>query len=91
MRPFRGPTLMTIVCVALTSPAVAGATEIAIEAKFDRNPSNFDIPKDTKIRIDGAHTFVNGVILGTPLNRLSKWAVEKSLMTSKQRSATNGS
>ena len=56
---------MMIVCVALTSPAVAGATEIPIEAKSDRNPSNFDIPKDTKIKIDGAHTFVNGVILGS--------------------------
>ena len=67
MRPFRGPTLMMMVCVALTSQAVADATEIAIEAKFDRNPNNFDIPKDTKIKIDGAHTFVNGVILGGSL------------------------
>ena len=67
MRPFRGPILMMIVCVALTSPAVAGATEIAIEAKSDRNPSNFDIPKDTKIKIDGAHTFVNGAIPGGSL------------------------
>jgi hypothetical protein len=47
---------MMMVCVALTSQAVAGATEIAIEAKFDRNPINFDMPKDTKIKIDGAHT-----------------------------------
>ena len=67
MRPFRGPTLMMMVCVALTSQAVADATEIAIEAKFDRNPSNFDIPKDTKIKIDGAHTFANGAILGGSL------------------------
>ena len=63
MRPFRGPTLMMMVCVALTSQAVADATEIAIEAKFDRNPSNFDIPKDTKIKIDGAHTFANGEVV----------------------------
>ena len=67
MRPFRGPTLMMMVCVALTSQAVADATEIAIEAKFDRNPNNFDIPKDTKIKIDGAHTFANGAILGGSL------------------------
>ena len=67
MRPFRGPSLMMVVCLALTSQAVAGATEIAIEAKFDRNPSNFDIPKDTKIKIDGAHAFVNGAILGGSL------------------------
>ena len=67
MRLFRSPILMMMVCVALTSQAVAGATEIAIEGKFDRIPDNFDIPKDTKIKIDGAHTFVNGFILGSSL------------------------
>ena len=72
MRPFRGSALITMVCVALTSQALADATEIAIEAKFDRNPSDFDIPKDTKIRIDGAHTFVNGVILGSSLESTIK-------------------
>jgi hypothetical protein len=38
MRLFRSPILMMMVCVALTSQAVADATEIAIEAKFDRSP-----------------------------------------------------
>jgi hypothetical protein len=57
-----------VVCVALTSHTVAAhATEIAIEAKLDRNPGNFDTPKDTKIRIDAAHTFANGAILGGSL------------------------
>lgn len=67
MRPFRGPTLIMMVCVALTSQAVADATEVAIEAKFNRDPSNFDIPKSSKIRFDAAHTFTNGVILGGSL------------------------
>ena len=67
MPPFRSSTLMTAVCAALTSQAAADATEIAIEAKLDRNPSNFDIPKDTKINIDAAHGFANGVILGGSL------------------------
>jgi hypothetical protein len=66
--PFRGSKLLLMMaCAALTSQAVADATEIAIEAKLDRNPSNFDIPKDTKIRVDGTHTFANGAILGGSL------------------------
>ena len=67
MPPFRSSMLMMAVCAALTSQAAADATEIAIEAKLDRNPSNFDIPKDTKIKIDAAHAFANGVILGGSL------------------------
>ena len=55
---------MMMVYVGLTSQAVASATEIAIGANFDRNPDNVDIPKDTRIKIDGAHTFENGFILG---------------------------
>ena len=64
MPPFRSATLIVLACVALTSQAVADATEITIEAKLDRDPANFDIPKDTKIKIDAAHTFVGGAILG---------------------------
>ena len=67
MPPFRSSMLMMAVCAALTSQAAADATEIAIEAKLDRNPSNFDIPKDTKIKIDAAHAFANGVILNGSL------------------------
>ncbi len=45
-------------------PALAGSNSVGFEIANDRDPDDFDVSKDVKYKIDGAHTFDSRVILG---------------------------
>jgi hypothetical protein len=65
--PRRWPTVALLVAAAfvgMIGGATAESSTIGILITSDRDTDHFADPKDTKIILDGAHTFANGLILG---------------------------
>jgi hypothetical protein len=50
--------------VAASDAAVADSSSVGLTITSDRDPDNFAAPKDMKYRLNGDHTFDNGLILG---------------------------
>ena len=44
--------------------ATAGSNSVGMTITSDRDPDNFDVPKDMKYELNEAHTFNSGLILG---------------------------
>jgi hypothetical protein len=65
--PRRSPTVAVLVAAAFAGMirgATAESNTIGILITSDRDSGHFADPKDTKVLLDGAHTFANGLILG---------------------------
>jgi hypothetical protein len=65
--PRRSLTVALLVAAAFVGTirgATAESSTIGILITSDRDSNHFADPKDTKVLLDGAHTFANGLILG---------------------------
>jgi hypothetical protein len=65
--PRRSLTVALLVAAAFVGTirgATAESSTIGILITSDRDSGHFADPKDTKVLLDGAHTFANGLILG---------------------------
>jgi hypothetical protein len=49
---------------ATSCVAIAGSNSVGMTMTSDRDPDDFDVPKDLKYEINGAHTFDGGLIVG---------------------------
>ncbi len=50
--------------VTTNEVASAGSNSVGMTMTTDRDPGDFDVPKDLKYELNGAHTFDDGLILG---------------------------
>ena len=64
MRHVTNALLAAAISAATTCVAVAGSSSLGVTITSDRNPSNFGVPKSTKYRLNGGHTFDNGLNIG---------------------------
>jgi len=57
---------MLIAAAIMTTNGVAnaGSNSVGMTMTTDRDPDDFDVPKDLKYELNGAHTFDDGLILG---------------------------
>jgi hypothetical protein len=65
--PRRSLTVALLVAAAFVGTirgATAESSTVGILITSDRDSGHFADPKDTKVLLDGAHTFANGLILG---------------------------
>jgi len=56
--------LIVAAILAPNSIATAGSNSIGMTITSDRDPDNFDVPKDMKYELNEAHTFDDGLIWG---------------------------
>jgi hypothetical protein len=64
MRHSANVTLIAAALLATNCAATAGSNSVGLTMTSDRDPDDFNIPKDTKYELSGAHTFDDGLILG---------------------------
>ena len=63
MRHLANALLTAATVLATNGDAAAGSNSVGVTMTSDRDP-DFDVPKDLKYELSGAHTFDNGLILG---------------------------
>ena len=56
--------LIATAILATNNTASAGNDSVGMTITSDRDPDNFEVPKDMKYELNGAHTFDDGLILG---------------------------
>jgi len=56
--------LVATAILGTNSVASAGSDSVGMTITSDRDPDNFDVPKDMKYELNGAHTFDDGLIFG---------------------------
>ena len=56
--------LIATAILATNNAASAGNDSVGMTITSDRDPDNFEVPKDMKYELNGAHTFDDGLILG---------------------------
>jgi hypothetical protein len=56
--------LIATAILATNNTASAGNDSVDMTITSDRDPDNFEVPKDMKYELNGAHTFDDGLILG---------------------------
>jgi len=64
-RHLANAVLVSIAVLATNCVATAGSDSVGVTITSDRDPDNFAVPKDMKYELNGAHTFDNGLILGS--------------------------
>jgi hypothetical protein len=64
MRHLANAMLVATVILATNRVATAGSDSVGMTITSDRDPDNFDVPKDMKYEFNEAHTFEGGLILG---------------------------
>jgi hypothetical protein len=64
MRYFATVMLVTAVTVNMTCYAAAGSSSIGMTITSDREPNDFQDPKNTKYELNGGYTFDSALILG---------------------------
>jgi hypothetical protein len=64
MRHLANAMLVATVVLVTNRVATAGGDSVGMTISSDREPGNFDVSKDMKYELNGAHTFDSGLILG---------------------------
>src|SRR5580704_18839298 len=64
MRQSANAMLIAAAIVTTNGVASAGSNSVGMTMTTDRDPDDFDVPKDLKYELNGAHTFDDGLILG---------------------------
>jgi hypothetical protein len=64
MRHLANAMLIATAILAANRVAAAGSNSVGMTITSDRDPDDFDVPKDMKYELNGAHTFDDGLILG---------------------------
>ena len=64
MRHLANAMLVAASIPATSCVAIAGSNSVGMTITSDRDPDDFDVPKDLKYELNGAHTFDSGLILG---------------------------
>jgi len=64
MRHLGNAMLVAASIPATSCVAIAGSNSVGMTITSDRDPDDFDVPKDLKYELNGAHTFDSGLILG---------------------------
>ena len=72
--------------LATNCAATAGSDSVRMTITSDRDPDDFDVPKDMKYQLNEAHTFDTGLILGGAFQYTDTTAIVAA-RTSKERSA----
>jgi len=64
MRHLANAMLIATAILPTNRVAAAGSNSVGMTITSDRDPDDFDVPKDMKYELNGAHTFDDGLILG---------------------------
>jgi hypothetical protein len=64
MRQLANAMLIAATIMTTNGVASAGSNSVGMAMTTDRDPDDFDVPKDLKYELSGAHTFDDGLILG---------------------------
>jgi hypothetical protein len=64
MRHLANAMLIATAILTTNRVAAAGSNSVGMTITSDRDPDDFDVPKDMKYELNGAHTFDDGLILG---------------------------
>jgi hypothetical protein len=64
LRHLANAMLISAAIPATSCVAIAGSDAVGMTMTSDRDPDDFDVPKDLKYEINGAHTFDGGLIVG---------------------------
>jgi hypothetical protein len=64
MKRTKMAVLVVVAIVATACDATAQNSSVGVGIISDRDPGNFDDPKNTKYELNGSHTFSGGLIIG---------------------------